>query len=230
MRGHGHAGTVQGAGVTSVLYGYFRSSAAYRVRIALNLKGIDYEQRPVHLLRDGGEQLKDDFRRLNPQGLVPVWDDGKVRLAQSLAIMEYLDETHDGLPLLPNDPVLRARIRQFSLAIACDVHPIANLRVLKYLSQELNVSDDAKNRWIRHWVATGLQALETMLASSERPGTFCFGDQPTMADCCLVPQLFNARRFGVAVDEFPILARVDAACHAMEAFRLAHPQVQPDAE
>ena len=216
--------------MTPVLYGYFRSSAAYRVRIALNLKGIAYKHQPVHLLRDGGEQLKDDFRRLNPQGLVPVWDDGKVRLAQSLAIIEYLDETHGGVRLLPDDPALRAKVRQFALAIACDVHPIANLRVLKYLSQELGVPDDAKTRWIRHWITAGLQALESMLASVERPGNFCFGDQPTLADCCLVPQLFNARRFGVALDEFPILARVDSACQPVEAFRLAHPQLQPDAE
>lgn len=216
--------------MTPVLYGYFRSSAAYRVRIALNLKGIAYEQRPVHLLRDGGQQLKDDFKRLNPQGLVPVWDDGKVKLAQSLAIIEYLDETSDGICLLPDDPALRASVRQFALAIACDVHPVANLRVLKYLSQELGVSDDAKNRWIRHWITSGLQALEAGLASRERQGQFCFGDHPTMADCCLVPQLFNARRFGVPLDNYPILTSVDASCQAIDAFQRAHPQVQPDAE
>lgn len=215
-----------------ILYGYFRSSAAYRVRIALKLKGIAYEQRAVHLLRDGGEQLKDDFKQLNPQGLVPVWDDGKVRLAQSLAIIEYVDETSDGLRLLPADPVLRAKVRQFALAIACDVHPIANLRVLKYLSQELHVSDDAKNQWIRHWIASGLQALEAGLASAsgERAGKFCFGDHPTMAECCLVPQLFNARRFDVSLEDYPILASIDAACQSIDAFQQAHPQVQPDAE
>lgn len=216
--------------MTPVLYGYFRSSAAYRVRIALNLKGIAYEQRPVHLLRDGGEQLKDDFKRLNPQGLVPVWDDGKLRLAQSLAIIEYLDESYGGARLLPEDPASRASIRQFALAIACDVHPIANLRVLKYLSQELGVPDDAKNRWIRYWITSGLGALEAGLASRERRGRFCFGDQPTLADCCLVPQLFNARRFGISLDAYPILSGVDAACAAVEAFQKAHPQVQADAE
>lgn len=213
-----------------VLYGYFRSSAAYRVRIALNLKGIAYEQRPVHLLRDGGQQLKDDFKRLNPQGLVPVWDDGKVRLAQSLAIIEYLDETGGGMRLLPYDPVLRAKVRQFALAIACDVHPIANLRVLKYLTQELGTPDEAKNKWIRHWIASGLQALEQELASRERQGSFCFGEQPSLADCCLAPQLFNARRFGMVLDDYPILASVDAACQTLDAFQKAHPQMQPDAE
>jgi len=216
--------------MTPILYGYFRSSAAYRVRIALNLKGIAYEQRPVHLLRDGGEHLKEDFRRLNPQGLVPVWADGKVTLSQSLAIIEYLDETDDGFPLLPGDPAARAGIRQFALAIACDVHPIANLRVLKYLTQELGVTDDAKTGWIRHWITSGLQALEAGLAASERLGRFCFGDQPTMADCCLVPQLFNARRFGVDMDAFPLLAASDRECTEMDAFRQAHPGMQPDAE
>jgi maleylpyruvate isomerase len=213
-----------------VLYGYFRSSAAYRVRIALNLKGIPYEQRPVHLLRDGGEQLKDSFKRLNPQGLVPVWDDGNVTLAQSLAIIEYIDETCGGMRLLPYDPVLRAKVRQFALAIACDVHPIANLRVLKYLTQEVGASEEAKTKWIRYWIASGLQALEQELASRKRLDSFCFGNQPTLADCCLVPQLFNARRFGVALEDYPILASVDAACQGIDAFKRAHPHVQPDAD
>lgn len=216
--------------MTSVLYGYFRSSAAYRVRIALNLKGIAYEQRAVHLLKDGGQQLSGMFRQVNPQGLVPVWDDGKVRLGQSLAIIEYLDETYDGVRLLPEDPVLRARVRQLSLAVACDIHPVNNLRILKYLSNELHVSDGDKAEWIRHWVANGLQALEMLLLADAERGRFCVGDSPTMADCCLVPQLFNARRFGVRLDAYPMLAAVDAACQELDAFRTAHPQLQPDAE
>lgn len=213
-----------------LLHSYFRSSAAYRVRIALGLKGIAYDQCPVHLLRDGGQQRSDQFRQINPQGLVPVWDDGNGPLAQSLAIMEYVDDTHGGIRLLPGDPYMRARIRQFSLAVACDIHPVNNLRVLKYLTERLGITEAEKTAWIRHWVTDGLAALEAMLAAEPSRGRFCFGDGPTMAECCLVPQLFNARRFGIALDAYPLLAAVDAQCQELDAFQNAHPMQQPDAE
>lgn len=216
--------------MTPVLHSYFRSSAAYRVRIALGLKGIAHEQRAVHLLRDGGQQRSDAFRKLNPQGLVPVWDDGNGPLGQSLAIIEYLDETYGGVRLLPGDPFLRARIRQFSLAVACDIHPVNNLRVLQYLTQRLGVADSDKTAWVRDWITDGLQALEALLAAEPVRGSFCFGGMPTLADCCLVPQLFNARRFGIALDAFPLLAAVDENCRELDAFRHAHPMRQPDAE
>lgn len=216
--------------MSHVLYGYFRSSAAYRVRIALHLKDIEHEQRAIHLLRDGGQQLSASFTRLNPQGLVPVWDEGSVQLGQSLAIIEYLDEIHGGVHLLPADPLLRARVRQFSLAIACDIHPVNNLRVLRYLSEKLGVPENEKLEWIRHWVSAGLQALEALLMAAPAHGRFCFGDTPTMADCCLVPQLYNARRFGVSLDGYPLLAAVDMACQELDPFRRAHPMLQPDVE
>lgn len=216
--------------MTVVLYSYFRSSAAYRVRIALGLKNIEYTQQAVHLLRDGGQQRSEAFRRINPQRLVPVWVDGNGALGQSLAIMEYLDEIYDGPSLLPGDPFMRARIRQFSLAVACDIHPLSNLRVLKYLTEQLGVADLNKIAWIRHWITDGLAALESLLMAEPARGPFCFGNAPTMADCCLVPQLFNARRFGVSLDAYPLLAGVDASCQGLDAFRQAHPMQQPDAE
>jgi len=216
--------------MTTVLYSYFRSSAAYRVRIALGLKGIAHEQRAVHLLRDGGQQRSEAFRKINSQGLVPVWEDGNGPLGQSLAIMEYLDEAYDGVPLLPGDPIMRARIRQFSLAVACDIHPVNNLRVLQYLTERLGVADSEKTTWIRHWVTDGLTALEALLMAEPTRGRFCFGEVPTMADCCLVPQLFTARRFGVSLDAYPLLSAVDANCQGLDAFRQAHPMQQPDAE
>ncbi len=212
------------------LYSYFRSSAAYRVRIALNLKGISYEYLGVHLLKDGGQQLSDSYRALNPAALVPTLIDGDVTIGQSLAIIEYLDETHPQPPLLPADPAGRARVRAIAQAIACDTHPLNNLRVLKYLKRTLQVSDDAKNEWYRHWVQLGLSAVESMLANSPATGRYCHGDTPTLADLCLVPQVYNARRFDCDLSAMPTLARIDAACRELPAFDLAEPAKQPDAE
>jgi maleylpyruvate isomerase len=210
------------------LHTYFRSSASYRVRIALNLKGLDARHAFVHLNRNGGEQFSEEFRALNPQALVPVYREGDATLSQSLAILEYLDEKYPSPALLPATIETRARARQIALAVACDIHPINNLRILKYLTATLGVSDEAKNGWVKHWIGLGLAALEAELAASA--GTFCVGEQPTIADCCLVPQLFNAQRFGVDLSAYPTLLRIDAACQEMPSFRDAHPALQPDAE
>ena len=212
------------------LYTYFRSSAAYRVRIALNLKGIACEAVPVHLARAGGEQHQPDYRAVNPAGLVPVLEDDGQVLTQSMAIIEYLDETHPQPPLLPGSPAERARVRAIAQAIACDIHPINNLRVLQYLQRELGANEAQKNAWYRHWVTTGLAAVESMLAGDPRTGAFCHGDMPTLADCCLVPQVFNARRFDCGMDAFPTVLRIAARCEALESFRKAAPANQPDAE
>ncbi|WP_459614667.1 maleylacetoacetate isomerase [Bordetella sp. 2513F-2] len=211
------------------LYSYFRSSAAYRVRIALNLKGLPYEYVPVHLLKDGGQQLAPDYRRVNPAALVPTLVDGDLSLGQSMAIIEYLDETHPEPALLPADPAGRARVRAIAQAIACDIHPLNNLRVLKYLKHELKVEEEAKNAWYRHWVMLGLESLEQMLAADAQTGRHCHGDAPTLADLCLVPQIYNARRFECDLSAFPTLVRIDAACLALPAFADAAPERQPDA-
>lgn len=213
-----------------VLHNYFRSSASYRVRIALNLKGLDYRYVPVHLNRNGGEQFSSEFKALNPHGLVPVLAEPGVQLSQSLAILEYLEEKYPQAPLLPATPEERGYVRQLALAVACEIHPLNNLRVLKYLSGTLGISDDAKNGWIQHWLRLGLQGLETELAHSARRGAFCFGDTPTIADCCLVPQLFNAQRFNIDLAAYPTLAAIDRACQALPAFAAAHPARQPDSE
>lgn len=212
------------------LYSYFRSSASYRVRIALNLKGLPYEYAPVHLTRGGGEQLAPAFRKLNPQGLVPVLQDGTRVLTQSLAIMEYLDEAHPQPPLLPKDPAARARVRALALAVACDIHPLNNLKVLNYLSGPVAASDETKRTWYHHWIAEGLGALEARLAGDRETGKFCHGDAPGLADCCLVPQLFNARRFKCDLSGYPTLLAIDRNCQALEAFQRAAPDKQPDAE
>jgi len=212
------------------LFNYFRSSSAYRVRIALNLKGLPYGYRSVHLNRDGGEQFGAAFTALNPLQLVPVLDNGQDQISESLAIIEYLDETWPETPLLPTDPLARARVRQLSLAMACDIHPLNNLRVLKYLTGTLGASEEDKLAWIAHWHGLGLAALEADLARGVRRGRFCVGDAPSMADCCLVPQLFAARRFGMDLAPYPTLNAIDAACQALPAFQLAHPARQPDAE
>jgi len=212
------------------LHTYYRSSASYRVRIALNLKGLAHDQAYVHLSKEGGGQFAPGFDALNPQHLLPVLEVDGLVLPQSLAIIEYLDETRPAVPLLPADAKGRARVRALSQAIAADIHPINNLRVLKYLSAELGVSADGKNAWYRHWVTLGLDALERQLANSPDTGAFCHGDTPGMADCCLVPQLYNARRFECDLEPYPTLLAIEARCAELAAFRDARPEVQPDAE
>lgn len=216
------------------LYSYFRSSASYRVRIALNLKGLPYELVPVHLLRDGGEQFSPEYRKLNPDALVPALVDevnGEQRaLTQSLAIIEYLEETHPEPRLLPDDPIDRAFIRGVALSIACDIHPINNLRVLRYLVRDLKVSEDDKNAWYRHWCEQGLAAIETTLSRDSRTGQFCYGDKPTLADCFLVPQVANAQRLNCDLSAMPTVMRINDACLAHDAFVKAAPASQPDAE
>ncbi|WP_234480876.1 maleylacetoacetate isomerase [Paraburkholderia nemoris] len=212
------------------LYTYFRSSAAYRVRIALNLKGLDYRSVPVHLLRDGGQQHLSEYRTINPFGLVPSYsEDGRI-IRQSLAIIEYLDECHPQPPLLPGTPFARAEVRQLALSIACDIHPINNPRILKYLERELHADQEARLQWMRHWMQVGLEALEALLAEMRSSGRYCYGDQPTLADCCLVPQLFNARRFEVDLSRCKRLQEIDAACAQLQAIKEAHPSRQPDSE
>ena len=212
------------------LYSYFRSSAAYRVRIALNLKGLAYDTVPVHLTRGGGEQFAPGYRKLNPQALVPALQDGGRLFTQSLAIIEYLDEVHPQNPLLPKDPAARARVRALALAIACDLHPLNNTRVLNYLTGPMGLGDVAKQTWYHHWIAEGLGALEASLARDRETGRFCHGDAPGLADCCLAPQLANAYRFKCDVSPYPTLLRIEKNCQALEAFRRAAPGQQPDAE
>lgn len=214
----------------STLYSYFRSSAAYRVRIALNLKGLDYETVPVHLVRDGGEQLKPAYRALNVNALVPTFVDGDVNIHQSLAIIEYLEDVHPTPALLPSDPVARAQVRALALDIAADIHPIDNLRVLRFLKHEMGVTEEQKNAWYVHWIVEGFKALEARLAAQTSPGRFVFGDTPTLADCCLIPQIYNASRFKVDMTPFPRIAAIDAHCQTLDAFRRAAPEAQPDAE
>ncbi|GJI94618.1 maleylacetoacetate isomerase [Duganella caerulea] len=212
------------------LYTYFRSSAAYRVRIALNLKGLAYDAVPVHLLRDGGEQLTDSYRALNPSALLPTLDDDGSVLGQSLAIIEYLEETRPQAPLLPSGAADRARVRALALTVAADTHPLGNLRVLKYLKGQLKVSEEVKLEWQQHWLQLGLATLERMLADDPRTGRYCHADTPTLADCCLVPQVFSAQRFGVDMTPYPTVMRIHAACNELPAFQQAHPSQQPDAE
>jgi maleylacetoacetate isomerase len=216
------------------LYGYFRSSASYRVRIALNLKGLSYDTVPVHLLKNGGEQFSADYRQLNPDALVPVLiedaGDDQQALTQSLAIIEYLDEAYPQTPLLPSNALDRAFVRGIALSIACDIHPLNNLRVLRYLVRTLHVSDDDKNAWYRHWSEQGLAAIETTLSRDKRVGRFCYGDTPTLADCCLVPQIANAQRLNCDLSAMPTIMRINEACQALDAFANAAPARQPDAE
>ncbi len=209
------------------LYNYFRSSASFRVRIALQLKGLAYEYLPVHLAK--GEQKKPEFGALSAEGLVPLLelDDGR-RLTQSMAIIEYLDETHPQPPLLPADPAGRARVRALAQIVACEIHPLNNLRVLKYLVNDLKVGDEDKNGWYKHWVRLGLEAYEAHLAA--QPGIFSHGDSPTLADCCLVPQIFNAQRFDCDLSGLPRTMAVFDACMALPAFQRAQPSACPDAD
>jgi maleylpyruvate isomerase len=210
------------------LYSYFRSSAAYRARIALHLKGLAFDYEPVHLRK--GEQNAEAYRALNRQELVPTLIDGDTAITQSLAIIEYLDERHPDPPLLPSTPAGRARVRAIALAICCDIHPLNNLRVLRYLVRTLNIGEEAKDAWYRHWIDTGLSALEGQLAADASTGKFCHGDVPTMADVCLVPQLANARRANIPLDSYPTLLRIDTSCRALDAFARAAPDRQPDAD
>ncbi len=216
------------------LYNYFRSSASFRVRIALNLKNLPYDYRPIHLLKNGGEQLTSEFRAMNPDALVPVLIDDtrepRLMLTQSLAIIEYLDETNPEPPLLPREAGERARVRALALGIACDIHPLNNLRVLRYLVKTLGVDEDAKNTWYRHWVESGLQATEMQLASSAMTGRYCHGDTPTLADVTLVPQIFNGQRVNCDFTSMPTVMRVFDACMQLDAFQRAVPTAQPDAE
>ena len=213
------------------LYSYFRSSAAYRVRIALNLKGLPYEYAPVHLLRDGGEQLKPEYRRVNPEGVVPTLvDDAQQPIQQSLAIIEYLDETHPEPPLLPGTAIDRAHVRSIALQVACEIHPLDNLRVLRYLKHTLRVDDAAKDAWYRHWIESGFATLDARLADDPRTGTLCFGDTPTLADLCIVPQVFNAHRFSIDMTRYPTLQRIYEHAVQIDAFARAAPGAQPDAE
>ncbi|AOK25165.1 maleylacetoacetate isomerase [Burkholderia ubonensis] len=212
------------------LYSYFRSSASYRVRIALHLKQLPFDYVPVHLLRDGGQQLKDEYRALSPDSLVPTLVDGDAALQQSLAIVEYLDETHPEPPLLPKAPIDRAYVRSIALQIACEIHPLNNLRVLKYLKHMLQVPEEAKNDWYRHWIEAGFATLEARLANDPRTGKLCFGDTPTLADICVVPQVFNANRFAIDTSRFPTIQRIYDHAMTLDAFKAAAPGAQPDAE
>jgi maleylpyruvate isomerase len=212
------------------LYTYFRSSAAYRVRIALNLKGLQYDAIPVHLLRGGGEQLQEQYRSINPSGLVPAFQDDFITLTQSMAILEYLEDAYPQAPIMPKDATERARVRELAQIIACDIHPVNNLRVLRYLVHELKVTEEQKNAWYRHWLVGGLEVLEKHLARDPSSGPLCHGHTPTIADCLLVPQVFNAQRHGIDVSVYPNIARINAQCIEIPAFVKAHPSNQPDAE
>jgi maleylacetoacetate isomerase len=216
------------------LFGYFRSSASYRVRIALNLKGLDAEHVSVHLVKNGGEQFSENFRSLNSDALVPALldsDEGSdIVLNQSLAIIEYLEEKYPQPALLPANLADRAHVRSLALSVACEIHPLNNLRVLKYLSGTLGINDEQKNAWIQHWCVSGLAALEQRLASDKRTGDFCFGNAPSLADCGLVPQIFNAQRFNCDLSGMPTLMRINQHCLSLAAFVKAMPMNQDDAE
>ena len=211
------------------LFSYWRSSAAYRVRIGLNLKGLAYDIMPVHLLRDGGEQHSESYRSTTPQQLVPELQHGHRMLRQSLAILEYLDEMWPAPALLPATARDRQRVRALAQVVACEIHPLNNLRVLQYFEREWNVPQPERDEWVRHWIREGLDACEEMLADHPSTDEFCDGHSPTLADCCLIPQLYSARRFGVDPAPWRTLLRIEAACNELPAFAAAHPDRQPDA-
>lgn len=210
------------------LYTYFRSSAAFRVRIGLNLKGLAYEPAFVHLPR--GEHRAPAYGAVNAQALLPTLEDGGRLLTQSLAILEFLEETHPTPPLLPKDPFERARVRSLAMLVACEIHPVNNLRVLQHLKRALGQNEEQVNAWYRHWIADGLTKFEADLVNGKTTGKFCFGDTPTMADCCLVPQVFNAQRYQCDTTQYPTVMRVFSACMKLDAFDRAQPAKQPDAE
>jgi maleylacetoacetate isomerase len=212
------------------LYNYFRSSASFRVRIALNLKGLPYEYAVVHLTKGGGQQFAPEFRAINPDALIPVLDDEGQRLTQSLAIIEYLEETHPEPPLLPTAPLERAYVRAIALGIACEIHPLNNLRVLRYLVRDLKVTDEQKDAWYRHWVQEGLAAIEARLVAEKRCGRYALGSRVTLADVVIVPQIFNAKRFDCRLDHVPTVMRIFDHCMELPAFVDAQPARQPDAE
>jgi len=216
------------------LYTYYRSSAAFRVRIALNLKGMEHELVPVHLVRDGGEQKQADYLAKNPQGLLPLLQLDDKYLSQSLAILEYLDEVHPNPKLLPDDPLVKAQVRSIAQIIATDIHPINNLRVLQYLSGEFKASKEQKNTWYRHWIQHGFEALETILnqqvsINANKQNQFCIGSSPTIADCCLIPQVYNAERFNLPMHHYPRIQEINACCLELSAFDQALPENQADA-
>src|SRR6266403_3423697 len=217
---------VKGATFVMKLYGYFRSSAAFRVRIALNLKKLDYETAAIHLRRN--DQTKPDYLTVNPQGLVPTLDDGGRTLIQSLAIIEYLDEVYPDPPLLPSHPAERARVRALAEIVACDIHPINNLRVLRYLTHSLDPAETAIATWYNHWIDVGFQALERLLVGYPRTGTFCHGEAPGIADIALVPQVVNAERYRLDLSPYPTIDRILHTCTALEAFAAALPDRQPE--
>jgi maleylpyruvate isomerase len=210
------------------LYGYFRSSAAFRVRIALNLKKLEYETAPIHLRRN--DQSRPDYLGVNPQGLVPTLEDGNRRLIQSLAIIEYLDETYPEPPLLPKSPEDRAHARALAEVVACDIHPINNLRVLRYLTHVLGHDETAIGAWYNHWISLGFRAFEQLLAADARTGSFCFGNAPGLADIALVPQVVNAERYRLDLAPYPTITRIFENCMSLEPFIAAHPNKQPDYE
>jgi maleylpyruvate isomerase len=210
------------------LYTYFRSTAAYRVRIALALKGLSYESVPVHLVRNGGEQLAPAYRLVNPAALVPALQDDGAVITQSMAILEYLEDAHPEPPLLPSDALGRARVRALALTVACDVHPLGNLRVLNHLTQTFGADEAARSAWAQHWIALGFTAFEQHLQRDAATGAFCHGDTPTLADCCLVPQVFNARRFKLDLSLFPTIQRIAEHCETLPAFDAAQPARQDD--
>ena len=212
------------------LYTFFRSSASYRVRIALNFKGLSCEQAPVHLRRGGGEQLMQAYKTINPQALVPALEDNGRILTQSLAIIEYLEETHPNPPLLPKEPADKALVRSMAMVVACEIHPIQNLRVLQYVKATYNQTDEQVNKWAQHWIDLGLSALREMIIAQPKRGRFCFGDSATLADICLIPQLGNARRYGCDLSKYPTILEIEKNCNALPAFADAAPEKQPDAE
>jgi len=214
-----------------ILYTYFRSTAAYRVRIALNLKALIYNTHFIHLAKNGGEQHSVGYRNINPQGLVPTLIDNGSTLTQSLAIIEYLEERYPSPTLLPDSATSRAQVRSLAQQICCDIHPLNNLRILNYLRTEMQQNDEARHQWYQHWISEGLTAIEQQLTrAGEHQSLCCVGDTPTIADLCLIPQLYNARRFSCNTDDYPTLIKIDEHCMTLDAFQQASPEKQPDYE